>query len=214
MPASPVELSAADWAAIRARWEVGSSSLRALAREFGIDEGTIRHRRGKEGGTRDEEALERIQARGQVRALEVEATGSAGVPHSAGSVPRGVPHSAPPAEPAEVLDAEARAELREAAIDQAADVIARTPGDHLDRAYWLKARFVAFDTLLPNPSRSRPRTMRRRWCASSSAPANPGSCWRTYAACWSSAVRRRPLHGSMRTKRPPSIMSRVPKSMA
>lgn len=48
-----------DWIAIEAQYRAGSPSVNAIAKEFGVDEGTIRNRAKKNGWTRDAEGAKR-----------------------------------------------------------------------------------------------------------------------------------------------------------
>jgi hypothetical protein len=147
MPAPSRQLTSADWAAVRAAWEAGSSN-RALHREFGVDESTIRTRAKKDGWQRDPAAAERVHLRAAARTIAAAAealppAGPAPHPASRTSIPHPAPRARDPA--AEVLaDPEARAELRDVAVDAAADVIVSVNVEALRRTQRLASTFDRF----------------------------------------------------------------------
>ena len=116
------KLTQKEWAAVRAEWETGALSNRALGAKYGVDEAAIRQRSrnaNQEGGAwvREANAVDKIHERATIRTIREQS-----------------------AEGAELRNANelradpvTREELRERVIDEAADVMAAATSQHLKR---------------------------------------------------------------------------------
>lgn len=95
-----------DWIAIEAQYRAGSPSVNAIAKEFGVDEGTIRNRAKKHGWTRDAEGAKR-----QI------------VKSAMSGIPNGIPNS----EVRKIIEDEAGQDIRDmqAGLDVARACIAK-----------------------------------------------------------------------------------------
>jgi hypothetical protein len=118
-------LNAEDWARLRAEWEIGLTSTRALATRHGVSEKAIRKRAadGRDPWRRDVEAERRARAAGHEATLQ------------------GIARSRSAREVR--ADRHALNELRDAAVSDAADAIAAANLRHLAMGAELRAMFEA-----------------------------------------------------------------------
>lgn len=150
-----MSLSTARWEAIRAEFSIGSS-VRGLARRYGVDESTIREKSRNQRWVYDPQAAMRVQDVADRRIAEsLVARRGSGLPGAPGPAPSGsagLEHEAGPASMAELLD-RFRIELVQAAVDAKTELIAHATLAALEQAEALQTVFDLYIQLLTDALR-------------------------------------------------------------